>query len=263
MGDIYMNFFSICDEIAEMVNDAVAPLVGTPDGGRVVGMGADQTPTKLIDKVAEDCIIEELKKAGICDLIISEEAGKVRVNGEPGTIFLDPIDGTYNAVSNIPFFALSIALATNRMVRYGYVRNLKTGEVFTAERGCGAFQNGKPISVSLVQDLGTSAMSIYGKHFEQDRIFHLMQKIRRFRQFGASALELSYVAAGKIDGFVDLRNTLRVTDAAAGVVICQEAGGRVTDMQGNPIHLPEEVSAGTCLVATNNGIHQKVIEYLR
>lgn len=249
--------------MAASVRDAINPLCGTEEGGSKVGMGADGTPTKLIDKVAEDLIVTYLKEHKLCKILISEEIGKICIGGEEGTIFLDPVDGTYNAEKSIPFYALSVAYAEKGQVLKAFVQNLATGEIFTAEKGRGAYMNECPIRASDVSDLNTSAMSIYGKHFQQDRIFHLMQKIRRFRQFGASALEISYVAAGRIDGFVDLRSTLRVTDAAAGVLICEEAGGLVTDLQGRPIAFADEVTIGTCLIATNGHLHQKVIEYLR
>lgn len=249
--------------MAASVRQAVTPLCGTAEGGRVVGTGADGTPTKVIDNVAEELVIAFLKEHRLCRTLISEEIGKIGIGGESGTIFLDPVDGTYNAVMNIPFYALSIAYAEEGRIMHAFVENLATGEVFTASRGGGAYLNGSPIHASQTAELHTSAMSIYGKHFEQGRIFHLMQKIRRFRQFGASALEISYVAAGRIDGFVDLRATLRVTDAAAGVLICEEAGGSVTDLHGRPIIFADEVTIGTCLIASNGILHKKMIEYLR
>jgi myo-inositol-1(or 4)-monophosphatase len=246
-----------------MVSEAIRPLCGTEEGGKEIGMGADGTPTKLIDKIAEDIIISYLKEHKIGKILISEEIGKIVISGEEGTVYLDPVDGTYNAEKNIPFYALSVAYGINGAIIKAFVKNLATGEEFCAEKGKGAYLNGSRIRVSSVSGLQMSAMSIYGKHFQQDRIFTLMQKIRRFRQFGASALELSYVAAGRIDGFVDLRSTLRVTDAAAGVLICEEAGGRVTDIQGNKIAFTDKVTLGTCLIATNSLLHQNVIKYLR
>jgi len=258
-----MDFFSACNLMAVTVRNEIIPLCGTEEGGRVIGMGADGTPTKYIDKVAEDIIISYLKEHGLCKTLISEEIGNISIGGEKGTVFLDPVDGTYNAIMNIPFYALSIAYAEEGKILRAFVQNLASGETFTTEKGSGAFLNGSQIHVSPTSDLQTSAMSIYGKHFQQDRIFNLMQKIRRFRQFGASALEISYVAAGRIDGFVDLRKTLRVTDAAAGVLICEEAGGLVTDLEGHSIVFADEVTIGTCLIATNRHLHRKVIEYLR
>jgi len=104
---------------------------------------------------------------------------------------------------------------------------------------------------------------VYGRKFDPGRAMQLGQKIRRWRLLGASALELCYTGCGRIDGFIDLRGTLRVTDAAAGILICTEAGGRVSDLDGEPLVFPDEVTIGRCMVATNGVMHRKVIEYLR
>jgi myo-inositol-1(or 4)-monophosphatase len=213
--------------------------------------------------VAEDCILHFLEENPLCRLLISEEAGKVEFEGERGTIFLDPVDGTFNAVAGIPFYALSIAYAEKGEVRQAFVRDLSSGETFTAIRGKFARCNDKPIRVSDVANLDECAMSIYGRKFDPTRVMQLGQKIRRWRLLGASALELCYVGCGRIDGFIDLRNTLRVTDAAAGMLICTEAGGKVTDLNGDPVQFPDEVTIGRCIVATNGAVHHKVIEYLR
>ncbi|WP_292547959.1 bifunctional fructose-bisphosphatase/inositol-phosphate phosphatase [Methanoregula sp.] len=257
------DFFSACNQMAEMVENSIGTLVGTADGGKTVKMGADLTPTKLIDQIAEDCVIRFLKETPLCSLLISEEAGKVPFDGDEGTIFLDPVDGTFNAVAGIPFYALSIAYATEGIVQKAYVRNLSSGETFTAEKGNYARCDGKAINVSGVSNLDECAMSVYGRKFDPTRVMQLGQKIRRWRLLGASALELCYVGCGRIDGFIDLRGTLRVTDAAAGMLVCTEAGGKVTDLNGNQIHFPNEVTIGRCVVATNGVLHHKVIEYLR
>jgi myo-inositol-1(or 4)-monophosphatase len=258
-----MVFLKSCEEMAGMVAEAVSPLVGTPEAGRDTGMGADGTPTKLIDRVAEDCILSYLREHPICSRLVSEEAGKVAFSGEPGTIFLDPLDGTYNAVTGIPFFALSIALARKDGIEEAFIRNLANGETFTALKGEGACRDGRPVRVSAVTELDRSALSIYGRKFNPGRMLTLGQKVRRWRLLGASALELAYIGCGRIDGFVDLRGTLRVTDAAAGMLICTEGGGRVSDLDGSPLRFPEEVTVGRCLVATNGLMHEKIIEYLR
>ena len=257
------DFFSACGQMAKQVEERIGPLVGTAEGGKTVRMGADLTPTKLIDQVAEDCIIDYLREHPLCSHLISEEAGKVDFDGDGGTIFLDPVDGTFNAVAGIPFYALSIAYAVEGVVQKAYVRNLSSGETFTAEKGKYARCDGKPIHVSDVVSLDECAMSVYGRKFDPTRVMQLGQKIRRWRLLGASALELCYVAGGRIDGFIDLRGTLRVTDAAAGVLVCTEAGGKVTDLNGKGIRFPNEVTIGRCVVATNGVLHHKVIEYLR
>jgi myo-inositol-1(or 4)-monophosphatase len=258
-----MDFFSACDQMGNLVEESICDLVGTPEGGETVHMGADLTPTKKIDQVAEDCVLGYLREHPLCSLLISEEAGKVAFDGEKGTIFLDPVDGTFNAVAAIPFYALSIAYAEGGYIQKAYVRNLASGETFTAEKGNFARCDKKPIRVSQVTNLDECAMSVYGRKFDPTRVMQIGQKIRRWRLLGASALELCYIGAGRIDGFIDLRGTLRVTDAAAGMLVCSEAGGRVTDLNGHVIRFPNEVTVGRCLVATNNVLHHKVIEYLR
>ncbi|MDK2990596.1 MAG: monophosphatase [Methanoculleus sp.] len=258
-----MEFIRACDDVAGVVRDAVAGMVGTPEAGEYVKMGADGTPTKKIDQVAEDIIVDYFARHPFCRRLISEELGCAEMGGEKGTIFLDPVDGTYNAVVGIPFYALSIAYAKEGIVQAGYVQNLATGETFHAVRGRGACLDGHPIRVSRVSLLEESAMSVYGRKFDPTRVQMIGRKIRRWRLLGASALELCYVGCGRIDGFVDVRGTLRVTDAAAGMLVCEEAGGTVSDLEGNALIFPDEVSVGRSLVATNGILHNKVIEYLR
>lgn len=258
-----MDFFSACDEMARDVMEHISDLVGTPEGGIIIGMGADLTPTQKIDQVAEDCILRYLQENPLCSLLISEEAGNVKMDGEKGTLFLDPVDGTFNALSGIPFYALSLAYAEEGIIRKAYVRNLAFDETFTAELGSGARCNGRTLHTSRTANLDECAVSLYGRKFNPSGVMQLGQKIRRWRLLGASALELCYVASGRIDAFIDLRETLRVTDAAAGMLICAEAGGRVTDLDGRNIQFPNDVSVGRCLIATNGILHHKVIEYLR
>jgi myo-inositol-1(or 4)-monophosphatase len=258
-----MEFLAACDKMARAVQDVIADLKGTTAGGETIRIGADLTPTKRIDQAAEDCVVEFLNDNPICSLLVSEELGKRNFFGQEGTIFLDPIDGTYNAVAGIPFYALSVAYAIKGEVQQAYVRNLANGETFTAVKDKFVRCNGRPIHVSSVNNLDESAMSVYGRKFDPTRVIQLGMKLRRWRLLGASALELCYIGCGRIDGFIDLRGTLRVTDAAAGMLVCNEAGGKVTDLNGDMIQFPDEVTIGRCLVATNGILHHKVIEYLR
>lgn len=258
-----MKFLSWCEEVTSAVEDIIDDLVGTNDAGEYIKMGADGTPTQRIDMLVEACIVEYLEAHPLCRTLISEELGRKDMGGERGTIFLDPIDGTYNAVAGIPFYALSVAYAEEGVVQQGFVRDLAHGETFSAERGKGAFHDGVPIRVSPTGFLESSAMSIYGRKFNPGTVMALGMKIRRWRLFGASALELCYVGCGRIDGFIDLRGTLRVTDAAAGMLVCEEAGGVVSDVDGGRIRFPDEVTVGKSLIATNGALHHKVVEYLR
>jgi myo-inositol-1(or 4)-monophosphatase len=258
-----MDFIRWCENLAGIVEDATRDLAGRPEGGKYIRMGADGTPTERIDQAAEECVIAALKDNPFCRRLISEEAGCVDVGGEKGTVYLDPIDGTYNAVHGIPFYTISIAYGEDGVLTEGYIRDLCTHETFTAEKGRGAFLDGTPIHVSKTSLLEDSALSVYGRKFDPSSVLRLGQKVRRWRLLGASSLELAYVAAGRLDGFVDVRNTLRITDAAAGIVLCEEAGGTVTGLEGDSVAFPDEVSMGRCLVATNGVLHNKIIEYLR
>ncbi len=258
-----MDFEVACREIAAAVEEVALPLVNTTEGAELVDPLAVHSETKRLDQVAEDAVIEYLKSTQLCRTLISEECGRIEIGGEKGTVFLDPIDGTYNALNGIPFYALSIAYAENGRVIRGFVRDLANSETFFAEQGKGATLNGDPIRTSVTHQLDLSAMSIYGRKFDPANVMALGRTVRRWRLLGASALELCYVGAGRLDGFIDLRGTLRVTDAAAGMLVCTEAGGVVSDRDGLDLHFPDEVCIGRCLVATNGCLHRKVIEYLR
>jgi len=258
-----MEFLAGCEEIARAVEEIVRDLASRPEGRQVVRMGASGTPTRRIDQEAEDCVIDYIASHALCRTLVSEECGRRDIGGEKGTIFLDPVDGTHNALAGIPFYGLSLAYAEEGVVRQGFVRDLAHHETFTAERGKGAYLDGGPLRVSRTSLLEESAMSVYGRKFNPGPVLSLGQKIRRWRLLGASALELCYVASGRLDGFIDLRSTLRVTDAAAGMLVCEEAGGKVSDLEGGRIRFPDEVTVGKCLVASNGALHGKVIEYLR
>ncbi|MBO7388020.1 MAG: bifunctional fructose-bisphosphatase/inositol-phosphate phosphatase [Methanomicrobium sp.] len=258
-----MEFLECCETAAEKVTAAISPLIGTEEGGNVIKMGADGTPTEAIDEIAEEIVIECFRRDCPCKDLISEEIGHIDMGGSTGTIYLDPVDGTHNAVTGNPFYALSVAYAESGVTKKAYVRDLAHGETFYAELGKGAYRDGKRVNVSATNLLEKSTISVYCKKFDPETILKIGTKIRRWRLYGASALELCYVGCGRLDGFIDLRNTLRVTDAAAGILFCTEAGGRVTDKNGQPVHFTDDVSRGQCLIATNGKIHNKAVEYLR
>lgn len=226
---------SLCDGIADAVSDAIGDLLeeGAAGGGSdVVGQGADGTPTSRLDRRAEDAALDVVERHG--DLrVVSEEAGEVTF-GEPDlTVVLDPVDGTYNAGSGIPSYAVSIALADGEgigAVEYGYVRDLVTGTTFVARAGEGAERDGRPLAVSDAAAPADMALGgVYNiEGFDPTRF-------RRVRLLGCASLELCYTAAGALDGFVDLRSRLRVVDFAAGALIVDEAGGVVTDRDGDPL----------------------------
>ena len=257
-----MNFLSACDEMAALVRENIRPLVGSP-GGEVIRMGADHTPTEKIDQVAEDCVIGYLREHDLCSVLVSEEAGRVSMDGGKGTIFLDPVDGTYNAVTGIPFYALSLAWAHEGVVQEAFVQDLATGETFTAVPGqiCPVQREADPC--------------LHNSPAGQVRDEHLRPEIRSDPDDAARPQDPAVAASWRFRARTLLcgcredrwvrgsQSTLRVTDAAAGMLICTEAGGTVSDLNGEPLNFPEEVTVGRCIIATNSVLHHKVIEYLR
>ncbi|HJJ42642.1 MAG TPA: bifunctional fructose-bisphosphatase/inositol-phosphate phosphatase [Methanocorpusculum sp.] len=253
------SFLDICSAASAEVKKAVSPLIGTAYGSENIVMGADNTPTERLDKVAEDIILKIFSEKKVCKYILSEEAGLVDIGGDSGIAYLDPIDGSFNAGEGIPFYAVSIALSDGVDVIAGFVMNLANGETFTAVKGEGSKLNGKPIHVSNKSELRSSAMSIYCRTQEmKSMIIEKGIHVRRCRMLGASAIELSYVACGRLDGFLDLRGNLRVTDAAAGILICREAGGIVSLPDGSECVFKDDVKYGSKLLVANPEIHRIV-----
>ena len=256
-------FFRVCDSVAEEIAEALRPIVGTPYGAEEICIGADNTPTERLDKIAEDIVLAAFREYAVCARLLSEEAGMVDIGGDAGIAYLDPVDGSFNASVGIPFYALSVGLSDGTQMIAGYVRNLATGETFTAVRGGGAFVDGKPICPSDKESFATSAMSVYARPPEMRALLENGYTSRRIRKLGASALELCYVACGRLEAFLDLRGTLRITDAAAAILILEEAGGIVSLPTGGPCIFPDDVCAGRCILGANKAIHGKIASLMR
>ncbi len=165
---------------------------------------------------------------------LGEECGRSGEKSEYLWI-IDPIDGTNNFIARIPFFAVCIALAVRGELAASVMFNPITNELFTSEKGKGAFLNGVQMSISRVHHLEHALIGFNaGKEGEGTlflNAFHRLQpRAKRTRILGASALELAYVAAGKIDGFISMHSHL--WDYAAAVLLVREAGGSVFNLQG-------------------------------
>jgi myo-inositol-1(or 4)-monophosphatase len=260
-----LDFLKLCREAFKAAYDATFELVGTDSASRFMHMGADGTPTSSIDQAAEDAIVEVFKADGRDMKMLSEELGELVIGNSPEfTVVLDPLDGSYNASAGIPFYSVSIAFTSHDLtdLRFGYVSNLALKEEYWAEAGKGAYLNGKKIKPSSNSDLNTLCVSVYGYRQNVERTKQVSSNVRRVRLFGSVALELCYVASGRLDAFVDVRKALRVTDVAAGQLILEEAGGWVTDGYGGILRLPDNVTARVELVASNGLVHKKILNLL-
>jgi myo-inositol-1(or 4)-monophosphatase len=218
----------------------------------------DGTFVTRADTESEDMIKSILSRHFPGYSFLGEETGHDRKSSEY-TWVVDPLDGTTNYTIRNPFFNVSIALVRGSGPVLGVVYCPFQRELFHAVKGKGAFLNGRPLRVSEEKDLKRSAVAFchaWGDQRTIDRmadIFHGFKSIiSTFRQMGAAALELCYVAAGRIDAFVHIG--LKPWDVAAGVLIIREAGGKVTDFSGKRYDMDRRE-----LAATNGKLHEAVL----
>ena len=260
---------SLCDSIADAVSESIKGMVGNPASGVMIEMGADGTPTKSIDKVAENAVLSELRRSGSSFKVLSEEIGEVLIGEKPEYfIHLDPLDGTFNAVKGIPFYAVSIYLSKDDC-HFGYVYDLVGATKYYAEAGRGAYAEpgGNELKVSRTSDLKDFSVSAYTIRPNTSRIVGIGDTVRRIRTLGCTSMEMVMVASGKLDAFVDLRGMLRVVDVAAGRLILEEAGGVITNAAGEKLNLDGSTTGKmwqrTDLIGSNGLLHSDLLNLIR
>lgn len=190
-----------------------------------------------VDKAAEEAIIEIISKAYPKHSIVSEECGAIEGEDKDFQWVIDPLDGTTNFVKGIPHFAVSIALKVNGKLEQAVIFDPIRGELFTASRGAGAQLDGKRIRVSKAKDLSGTLLAT-GFPFKQKHqttaylaIFSdLFLQVSDMRRAGSAALDLAYIAAGRMEGFWEMG--LKPWDTAAGQLIAKEAGAVISDFEG-------------------------------
>ena len=253
----------LCDTAAKAVATAIRDMVGTAASGQMVKMGADGTPTKSIDKAAEDAILDRLRASEMGFKVLSEEIGEVMIGEKPDYfLHLDPLDGTFNAIRGIPFYSVSFFFSKDD-TRFGYVSDLASGHSYYAENGRGAYADlGSRLFVSGTRDLKDFSICAYTLRPNTGRIVAIGDKVRRIRTLGSTSLEMALVASGKLDAFVDLRGMLRVVDVAAGKLILEEAGGLITDADGNELHLDGNMWQRKDLIGSNGLSHKDLLQLI-
>ena len=196
------------------------------------------------DIKVEKIIMEELKKARPNYSIISEENGVEKNKDIYNSWIIDPIDGTVNFLHGIPHFAISIALRSNNEIICGLIFDPIKDEMFYAEKDNGAFFNNQRIRVSKKNNLDECLFAV-GK-LKHELNFN-------YRRSGCAALDIAYVASGRLDGYA--QNNLNLWDIAAGIVLIKEAGGMINDINLNNIH-------NIKVLASSVEIHSKFTEIL-
>ena len=215
---------------------------------------------KEIEAYIKSMLSEEFPEIGF----LAEESGSSKGNSELLWI-IDPIDGTNNYINGIPFFCTSIALARNDEPILGVIYEPNRNELFYAAEGSGAFLNGKNIRVSNRDSLDKAIIALsfpssnkaqgmaYFNHFS---FKYLYKNTRAIRKLGAAALELAYVASGRIDAF--FRRNIKPWDAAAAAAIVREAHGKVTNQFGERWKIHDRF-----ILATNGLLHKELLALLK
>ena len=233
--------------------------------GKISIIKKKSSPSDLVteaDQESEQIIKDFLLKQYPDHGFQGEELGIYSIGSEEFTWVVDPLDGTTNYTHNFPMVCISIALVHNKKSIVGVIYNPFTEELYHAAQGLGAFLNNHPIQVSAVSNLTSSLLAtgfaydrretIDNNYPEFCRLTQISQGVRRM---GSAALDLAYVAAGRLDGYWE--RGLKSWDVAAGAILVQEAGGRVTAYDLSPLDL----HAGRIL-ATNGHIHELLSQEL-
>jgi len=226
-----------------------------------------KSATELVtkyDKEVEAFLIEKIAPIYSDYEIVGEESfkgGKLPKKA----IYIDPIDGTTNFVHKIPHLGISIGIWENNEPKEGIVYNPILNEFYTAQKGKGAFLNGNKIKVTNENNLQNSIIATgfpYVKHemgkeyyWVVESFKNLLPKIRDIRRLGAAAIDLCYLAQGKVNGFYEVN--LQSWDVAAGLLIVQEAGGQISNIYGAKYSLENKI-----IVASNGKIHNKLLNNL-
>ena len=223
-------------------------------------------PAKFVtaaDKRAEETIYAELAKArpGYC--FLGEEGGRREGADKSHTWIVDPLDGTTNFLHGIPQFAISIALEREGAVVAGLVYNPASEELFLAEKGKGAFLNDQRIRVAARKRLADSVIACGLPHIgrgdlalAKKELGVMQEQVAGLRRFGAAALDLAWVAAGRLDGYWE--RDLKPWDMAAGLCLIREAGGYVSDVTGG-----DDIFATGHVVAGNETIQKELVRILK
>jgi myo-inositol-1(or 4)-monophosphatase len=215
------------------------------------------------DKRAEETLYAELSKARPGYSFLGEEGGKREGADESHTWIVDPLDGTTNFLHGIPQFAISIALERDGAMVAGLVYNPAVEDLFIAEKGKGAFLNDQRIRVAGRKRLSEAVIACGLPHIgrgdlvlARKEIGAMQEQVAGLRRFGAAALDLAWIAAGRLDGYWE--RDLKPWDMAAGLILVREAGGFVTDTEGD-----EDMFKTGHIVAGNDPIHKEVLRVLK
>jgi len=255
------NFLPLAKKTALEAGELLREGFGRLKSGDIALKGFGDYVTAM-DHASEKLIIESIKQHYPGHQIYAEESGMDSQDSEYLWL-IDPLDGTANYVHGIPFYSVSIAIQKGNQILAGVVYNVECNELFTAEQSQGAFLNGEPVHVSERPSLDKAML---GTGFPWRSKPHIAAYVNTFhqmflhsagmRRMGSAAIDLSYVACGRLDGFWEMH--LRPYDIGAGILLTKEAGGTVTDFIGEDTCL----NSGN-IVAGNPKVHEQLLQITR
>jgi len=215
------------------------------------------------DRRAEETLYAELIKARPGYSFLGEEGGAREGADKSHRWIVDPLDGTTNFLHGIPHFAISIALERDGVIVAGLVYNPANEELFIAEKGKGAFLNDQRIRVAGRKNLSDAVIACGLPHrgrgdiaLARKETAALQEQVAGLRRFGAAALDLAWVAAGRLDGYWE--REIKPWDMAAGLILVREAGGFATDCDGG-----EDMFGTGHIVAGNDAVHKELLRTLK
>jgi myo-inositol-1(or 4)-monophosphatase len=262
-------WLDVFKNIGKQMRDGLSVILAKEGGKIPLGQGAGGDKTFPVDKWAEDIIVTALEKAnreGESFTLISEELGIRKFGDGRKVVLVDPIDGSNNAKTGIPFFSSSIALLNGDRLSdlaVGYVINLAMGDEFWAVRAEGAYKNGRRIKTSAAEGITIVAYEASSPGADVPKLMPLIRQAKRTRCFGSVALDLAYVASGALSLLV-IANPARTFDYAAGMLILEEADGVITDINGMTV---DSVAAGLertvpLIASANERLHARALDVL-
>ena len=231
----------------------------------VENKSGDSNFVTVYDKATQDYLIEKITEAiPEATFVAEEKDNDVSVLDGEYAFIIDPIDGTTNFIHEFSHSSISVACASRGEVIFGAVYNPYLDEMFYAERGKGAYKNGKPISVSK-REMKESVFSFGSSPYYKDELgeksfalaYALFKESADLRRLASAALDLCYVASGRLEYFFEYR--LSPWDYAAGMLILTEAGGKISDMEEKPLSL----TAPSSVIAANEKCYERVLEIIK
>ncbi len=235
--------------------------------GSLVGFNVKGDETRSFDLMAEEFLINEIRKRYPEAAFFAEEEGEI--GGEGPFFIIDPVDGSTNFFRKVGSCSVSVAVADEPYldrVKVGVVKSIFSGDVYIGIKGRGAFLNGEHIRSSNVKEVGDAIIGVdldFPDKSNLKRLLPLLMQAKKLRKIGSNALEVSYVAHGGYDAFIDIRNVLTCESFLAAKIILEEAGGILTNEKGEKVKGKVDLAQKWSIIAAGNKeLHSKICEIL-